>query len=116
MSSIDAVEIQRVIEVIRDVGYCVVSGLIPRALCAQVRSVYMKILRREKAENLHPSGHQRILHLLIKDPIFTGLLCDPFGLAVWRRYLGEDVIRSTMTANALWPNSTELYWHVDHFY
>jgi ectoine hydroxylase-related dioxygenase (phytanoyl-CoA dioxygenase family) len=56
------------------------------------------------------------MHLLMKAPIFVSLLCDPFVLAVWRRYLGADIICSTMSANALWPKSTELYWHVDHPY
>jgi hypothetical protein len=116
MVDIDPDEVERVIGVISDVGFCVVPALMSPKRCAEVRRVYMQILRTEKSENLHPSGHQRILHLLMKNPIFIDFLCHPFVLAVWRRYLGEDMICSTMTANALWPNSTELYWHVDHPY
>jgi hypothetical protein len=109
-------EVEHVAETIRDVGFCVVPNLIPPKRCDEFRRVLMPILKEEKKQNLHHTGHQRILHLLVKNPIFTELLCHPFVLAVWRRYLCEDIICSTMTANALWPRSTELYWHVDHPY
>jgi ectoine hydroxylase-related dioxygenase (phytanoyl-CoA dioxygenase family) len=106
----------RAIGLIRDVGFCVVPAIVPPRRCARIRAVLQRLLQAEKAQNLHPSGHQRILHLLMKDRIFVELLCNPFVLAVWRKYLGDDMICSTMTANALWPKSTELYWHVDHPY
>jgi ectoine hydroxylase-related dioxygenase (phytanoyl-CoA dioxygenase family) len=112
----DPAEVDRVAGIIRDVGFCVVPSLVPPRRCAELRAVLQRLLTAEKSQNLHASGHQRILHLLVKDRIFTELLCSPFVIAVWRRYLGDDMICSTMTANALWPRSTELYWHVDHPY
>jgi ectoine hydroxylase-related dioxygenase (phytanoyl-CoA dioxygenase family) len=116
MPDIDQAAVEAVLEEIRKTGFCVVPDLISAEQCARVRLEYMKILHTEKEENLHPSGHQRILHLLMKHPIFVDFRCHPFVLAVWRQYLGEDMICSTMTANALWPHSKELYWHVDHPY
>jgi ectoine hydroxylase-related dioxygenase (phytanoyl-CoA dioxygenase family) len=104
------------IERIREVGFCVVKSVISAQHSAEIRAVLASLLRAERKQNLHPSGHQRIVHLLVKHPIFTGLLCNPFVLAVWRRYLGNDMVCSTMTANALWPRSSEQYWHVDHPY
>lgn len=109
-------EVEQIAETIRDVGFCVVPSLISPKRCEEFRRVLMPILKAEKKQNLHHTGHQRILHLLVKNQIFKELLCHPFVLAVWRRYLCEDIICSTMTANALWPRSTELYWHVDHPY
>lgn len=109
-------EIERVVNLIRDVGFCVVPSLLTATQCGEFRRVLMRLLRAEKEQNVHPSGHQRTMHLLMKHPIFIKLLCHPFVLAVWRRYLGEDIICSTMSGNSLWPRSTELYWHVDHPY
>jgi ectoine hydroxylase-related dioxygenase (phytanoyl-CoA dioxygenase family) len=115
-SKLDLAEVDAVLADIRTIGFCVVPNLIPDEICAHARAEYTRILQVEKEENLHPSGHQRILHLLMKHPIFITFLMHPFVLAVWRRYLGEDMICSTLTGNALWPDSTELYWHVDHPY
>jgi ectoine hydroxylase-related dioxygenase (phytanoyl-CoA dioxygenase family) len=113
---VDEREIESTVEVIREVGFCVVPGLISPPHCGEIRDVLMRLLKAEKKQNLHQTGHQRVLHLLVKNPIFIDLLCHPFVLAVWRRHLAPDIICSTMTANALWPKSTEQYWHVDHPY
>lgn len=113
---VDPKQVERTVEVIRDVGFCVVPDVLPRRLCDEVRAVLGTLMRAEKAVNLLPSRHQRVMHLLVKHPIFAEVLVSPFVLAVWRRYLGPDMICSTMSANVLWPASTELYWHVDHPY
>jgi ectoine hydroxylase-related dioxygenase (phytanoyl-CoA dioxygenase family) len=114
MHSPTPADAQAVIAAVRETGFCVVEGLADPDTCARARNRYMEILVEEVEENLHPSGHQRILHLLMKSPLFLPFLCHPFVLQVWRTYLGEDMICSTMTGNALWPDSHELYWHVDH--
>lgn len=109
-------EVDRLLATIRDVGFCVVPAVLPPDRCRAVRRVLGRLMRAEKAQHLLPSGHQRVMHLLAKDPIFVEVLTSPLVLAVWRRYLGDDMICSTMSANVLWPRSTELYWHVDHPY
>lgn len=113
---IDLRHVGRVVDAIREVGFCVVPDVLPSRRCDDIRKVLGRLMRAEKQQYLQPSRHQRIMQLLAKDPIFVDLLCSPFVLAVWRRYLGEDMICSTMSANVLWPHSTELYWHVDHPY
>ncbi|HEV7660279.1 MAG TPA: phytanoyl-CoA dioxygenase family protein [Allosphingosinicella sp.] len=107
-------DVAAIIGQIASTGFCVVPDLLSADQCLRTRRDYMRILEAERAENLHHSGHQRILHLLMKGASFVDFVCHPFILAVWRRYLGDDVICSTMTGNALWPGSAELYWHVDH--
>jgi ectoine hydroxylase-related dioxygenase (phytanoyl-CoA dioxygenase family) len=57
-----------------------------------------------------------VLHILAKDPVFIEALVHPLVLAVWRKYLTEDLICSTFTANTLWPGAVEQYWHADHPY
>jgi ectoine hydroxylase-related dioxygenase (phytanoyl-CoA dioxygenase family) len=113
---VDEQLVERVVDVIREEGFCVVPELIEPARSREIRAVLMRFLKAEKKQHLHKTGHQRVLHLVMKAPIFMELLCHPFVLAVWRRYLAPDIICSTMTANALWPQSTEQYWHVDHPY
>jgi ectoine hydroxylase-related dioxygenase (phytanoyl-CoA dioxygenase family) len=109
----------RVDPVIRAVGargYTVVENLLPVATVDRMRESVERLLHAERSRNLHPSGHQRVLHLLAKDPVFVEALVHPLVLAVWRRYLSADIICSTFTANALWPGATEQYWHADHPY
>jgi ectoine hydroxylase-related dioxygenase (phytanoyl-CoA dioxygenase family) len=113
---VDNKEVERVVETVREVGFCVVPALISKGKAAEVRNILMWHVKAEKKQNLQPSGHQRTLHLITKDPVFIDLLCHPFVLSVWQHYLAPDIICSTMTANTLWPKSTEQYWHVDHPY
>jgi ectoine hydroxylase-related dioxygenase (phytanoyl-CoA dioxygenase family) len=116
IEKVDRKEVRRVVEAVREVGFCVVPALILKEKAAEARDVLMRHVEAEKEQLLQPSGHQRTLHLVTKAPIFLDLLCHPFVLSVWRHYLAPDIICSTMTANTLWPNSTEQYWHVDHPY
>lgn len=113
---VDAGAVERAVATIREVGFCVIPNVLRRDRCDAIRTALGKLTRAEKQVNLLPSRHQRVMHLLAKDAIFVELLCSPFVLDVWRRYLGPDMICSTMSANVLWPHSTELYWHVDHPY
>lgn len=110
----DDTQIEGILEQIAETGFCVVPDLIPAAQCDRIRARCIELLCQEVEENLHDTGHQRIMHLLMKDAMFESVLRHPFVLAVWRRYLGTDMICSTFSANALWPGSSEQYWHVDH--
>lgn len=109
-------EVSRIVRAIRKDGFCVVPNLIPPNQCQKLGRILRRLLRDEKEANLRPNGHQRILHLAMKNPAFLDLVTHPLLLAVWRRYLGEDMICSSLTGNALWPGCTEQYWHVDHPY
>jgi hypothetical protein len=100
---------------ISGVGYCIVPDVLSTADCARLRKVLMSHLIRERRHR-RPSGHQRVLHLAVKNPIFIGPLCNPLVLAIFRQYLGADMICSSYSANTLWPGCTEQYWHVDHPY
>jgi len=106
--------IDQILAQIGETGFCIVPDLIPPEQCDRIRARCIELLCEEAADTLHDTGHQRIMHLLMKDRMFEPILRHPFILAVWRRYLGPDMICSTFSANALWPGSTEQYWHVDH--
>jgi len=110
----DDARIDQILAQIGETGFCIVPDLIPPEECDRIRARCIELLCEEAADTLHDTGHQRIMHLLMKDRMFEPILRHPFILAVWRRYLGPDMICSTFSANALWPGSTEQYWHVDH--
>lgn len=101
---------------IRKDGFCIVPDLISQTQCRTMGSLLRRFSREEKHVNLRPSGHQRVLHLAMKNRMFLDLVTHPLLLAVWRDYLGEDMICSSLTGNTLWPGCTEQYWHVDHPY
>ncbi|WP_338927589.1 phytanoyl-CoA dioxygenase family protein (plasmid) [Mycetohabitans endofungorum] len=109
-------KVSHIVDKISSVGFCVVENILAPTTSRKLRRVLQALLEAEKAKNLRPSGHQRVIHLAIKHPAFLDLACHPLVLAVWRKYLGSDMICSSLTANALWPGSTEQYWHVDHPY
>lgn len=108
--------IDQIIAEVDDRGYCLVEGVLPPERVDPIRAVLEILLHSEKEQNLHHTGHQRVLHLVVKHSTFLEPICHPLVVAVWRKYLSADVICSTFTANALWPGSTEQYWHADHPY
>jgi ectoine hydroxylase-related dioxygenase (phytanoyl-CoA dioxygenase family) len=109
-------QIDRIITEVDERGYCVVEGVLGQKRVNRIRAVLETLLHAEKEQNLHPTGHQRVLHLAAKHPVFLEPLCHPLIIAVWRQYLSADLTCSTFTANALWPQATEQYWHADHPY
>jgi ectoine hydroxylase-related dioxygenase (phytanoyl-CoA dioxygenase family) len=112
----DERQVDEIAAAIDERGYCLVKGVLPAEYVDRIRDVLERFLYAEKAQNLHPSGHQRVLHLAAKDPVFLEPLTHPLVIAAWKRYLSEDLICSTFTANTLWPGATEQYWHADHPY
>ncbi|MGH8930777.1 MAG: phytanoyl-CoA dioxygenase family protein [Egibacteraceae bacterium] len=104
-----------VLRALEEVGFCVVTSVLPHDAVAEMREL-VELLLHAEPQNRHHTGHQRVLHLAAKHAAFHRALLDPLALAVWRRFLSPDVICSTFTANALWPGATEFYWHADHPY
>ncbi|WP_242909927.1 phytanoyl-CoA dioxygenase family protein [Actinomadura terrae] len=115
-TELDLRQVDSTVRTIGEHGYVLLENLLPAPTIDRMREALERLLHEEKARNLHPSGHQRVLHVLVKDPVFVDALVHPLVLAVWRRYLSEDLICSTFTANSLWPGATEQYWHADHPY
>jgi ectoine hydroxylase-related dioxygenase (phytanoyl-CoA dioxygenase family) len=109
-------QVDEIIAQIQKVGFCVIPDVLPTPQVEELRSILEAILYLEAGDNKLPSGHQRVLHLALKHEAFLEPLCHPLVLAVWRKYLGKDMICSSWSSNTLWPGCTEIYWHVDHPY
>ena len=75
-------EVERAVDLIREVGFCVVPDVLPRDRCQEFRRVLGRLMRAEKGANLLESRHQRVMQLLAKDPVFVELLCSPFVLEI----------------------------------
>lgn len=111
---IDEHRVEAAVDEIRTRGYTVVPDLIPVAEADRLRVAVEELVVAEEAIHRRPSGHQRVLQIAVKNPLFLEPLCHPFLLAVWRRYLGEDMVCSSLSSNTLWPGASEQYWHVDY--
>lgn len=107
-------QVDATIDEIRENGFAVVPDLLSPGEADVLRTALEEIVNAETELSRRPTGHQRALYVAVKNPIFLEPLCHPFVLAVWRRYLGEDVICSSLSSNTLWPGCTEQYWHVDY--
>jgi ectoine hydroxylase-related dioxygenase (phytanoyl-CoA dioxygenase family) len=115
-TAVDQAVVDESLSEIRETGFCVVPNVISRSVCQQWRDALVPLALAERGANERPNGHQRVLHLLVKSSIFLEPLTHPLVLSVLRRYLGEDMICSSFSANILWPGCSEQYWHVDHPY
>ena len=54
--------------------------------------------------------------LVSKGTIFCQLIQYPTVIAIWKRFLGEDVIASNLTANIVGPGAPAGSWHIDYPY
>ena len=108
--------LSRIVDAIRQVGYCVVPEVLTPETARGLRSIVDALRARETQDDATELGHQRVLHLAAKHPAFVDLMCHPVALAVWEHLLGADCICSTWTSNTAFPGADLTYWHVDHPY
>src|SRR5271157_2389852 len=90
-------DVSKVLETIASHGFCVVPNLITQVEAENIRAHLDALRDMEQDPKVLELGHHRVLHLVAKHPVFHGPLRHPFVLAVWRRYLGEDMVCSTYT-------------------
>ena len=94
-------------------GYCVIPAVIPVEKADRVRTILERILAQEADEISHQRRTQRVGRIAVKHPIFLELLTHPLIVAIWRRYLDEDMVCATWTANTTYPGYNRYGWHPD---
>jgi ectoine hydroxylase-related dioxygenase (phytanoyl-CoA dioxygenase family) len=109
-------DVDAVIAEISERGFCVVPSVISTEKTEKLNACLEVIRTLEDGQEIRKLGHQRVLHIAAKNAMFLEPLLHPFVLKVWRKYLGEDMICSTWSANTLYPHSNHMYWHADHPY
>ena len=109
-------DIDAIIAQIDECGYCVVPGAIPDSEAARARQILMELVAAEATDEARQAKTQRVGEIAVKHQIFRDLLCNPLVLAVWERYVGEDIFCSSWSANIAYPGFDSYGWHVDYPY
>jgi ectoine hydroxylase-related dioxygenase (phytanoyl-CoA dioxygenase family) len=109
-------DLEEISKALEDPGVCVVKDVLPCAVVDGLAQVLEQIRAQEWRSVHAKTGHQRVLDIAVKHRGFSALLEHPLMLAVWRRYLGSDMVCSTWSANVIFPDAGEVYWHCDHPY
>ncbi len=97
-------------------GYSVIPAVITPEKADAARTVLETFLAAEATEATRAAKTQRVGRIAVKHPIFLELMTHPLILALWQRYLGEDVICSTWSANTVYPGHDKVNWHADFPY
>jgi ectoine hydroxylase-related dioxygenase (phytanoyl-CoA dioxygenase family) len=108
--------VERILDEVRERGFCVVPELLTPREVATLRGTLTAIRELEITSQQQIAGRQRVLHLVAKHACFMRTLTHPLSLTVWRRFLGEDMMCSSLTGHTLMPGAQQIYWHADHPY
>jgi ectoine hydroxylase-related dioxygenase (phytanoyl-CoA dioxygenase family) len=109
-------DVDAIIQQIDERGYCTVANVISSEKTAEARAALHALLEDEKTEATRQTCTQRVGRIAVKDPIFLELMCHPLVLDVWKKYLGNDIICSSWSANTMYPGQQDIGWHADYPY
>jgi len=105
---------------LRTVGFHIVENVITAEEADQAREATLALAETEikngKGSIYGEDKIRRVWALVSKDAIFCQLIQHPTVIAIWKRFLGEDVIASTFTANIVGPGAPAGGWHIDYPY
>lgn len=104
-------DVAEIIAELDERGYCIIPSVISVEKADQVRAILERILADEESEISREKKTQRVARIAVKHPIFVELMSHPLIVAIWRRYLDEDMICSTWTANTTYPGYSRYGWH-----
>lgn len=110
----NSIDLDAVIAEIDDRGYCVLQGVISPERADQARTILEGLLQAEIDDGARESRHQRVGGIAHKDPVFLELMCHPLIVSLWKRYLGDDIMCSSWTANTIYPGHDAIGWHADY--
>ena len=108
------VDIDAVISEIEDRGYCLLPDVISPEEADEARAALEGLLEAEIDDDARQRKHQRVGGIAHKDPVFLELMCHPLIVALWKRYLGDDIMCSSWTANTIYPGHDAIGWHADY--
>lgn len=99
-----------------DQGYCLIPSVISEREADEARVILERVLKAEATEQAHAAKTQRVGRIAVKHPIFLELMAHPTIVALWREYLGEDMVCSTWSGNSIYPGGDAINWHSDYPY
>ena len=110
------VDVDAVISGIDERGYHILPDVISAEKADEARAILEGLLEAEIDDGARERNHQRVGGIAYKDPVFLELMCQPLILSLWKRYLGDDIMCSSWTANTIYPGHDAVGWHVDYPY
>ncbi|MBI4531548.1 MAG: phytanoyl-CoA dioxygenase family protein [Candidatus Latescibacteria bacterium] len=109
-------DLDAIVAEIDERGYCLIPSAISVEQADEIRSILERFLEAERKESHLKAGYQRVGRIAVKHPVFVDLMCHPLIVDVWKKWLGEDVICSTWSANTIFPGHESIGWHADFPY
>jgi hypothetical protein len=97
-------------------GYSVIPSVISESKADKARIILEQLLEAEATALTREAKTQRVGRIAVKHPIFLELMTHPTIVTLWRKYLGEDMICSTWSGNAVYPGADQINWHSDYPY
>ena len=110
------IDLAAVVAEIDERGYCIVPDAISAAEADRARQILMELVEAAATEQNRQTRTQRVGQIVVKHAVFRELLCSPLVLAVWERFVGEDIFCSSWSANIAYPSFDGYGWHVDYPY
>jgi hypothetical protein len=104
---------RQILTAMDEYGYCVVPSVLSESEARGLAQIIVDLQDAEARPDGEQLGHRRVLHLLVKHPVFLDLLCHPLAMAVMETYLGPDFVCSTWSSNCILPGADLTYWHVE---
>ncbi len=109
-------DVEKIIATIDERGYCLVPDVITDEQVDIVKRVLHRLLADEMTDDIRRAKTQRVGKIAVKDELFLELMCHPLVLEIWRRFIGEDAICATWSANTIYPGHDRIGWHADYPY
>ena len=97
-------------------GYCVIPSVISEREADEARIILERVLKAEATAQSLAAKTQRVGRIAVAHPIFLELMAHPTIVALWRGYLGEDMVCSTWSGNSIYPGGDAINWHSDYPY
>ena len=109
-------DVDQIIAQIEARSYCIIPSVITPEKADEARGILEGLLEAEATDATRAAKTQRVGGIAVKHPIFVELMSHPLIVAIWKKYLDEDVICSTWTANTSYPGFGTYGWHPDFPY
>jgi len=99
-----------------EAGYHMIPSVISTDKADEARIILEQLLKDEATEQALQAKTQRVGRIAVKHPIFLEFMTHPTIVALWRKYLGDDMICSTWSGNTVYPGADRIGWHSDYPY
>ena len=97
-------DVDRIIAEIEERSYCIIPSVISPEEADEARVILGRSAGGGGDRRFSRAAKtQRVGGIAVKHPIFVELMAHPLIVAIWKKYLDDDVICSTWTANTSYP-------------